>query len=180
MQHAWSYRQDSVVLSSEYGHFAIIRCFQRLWNGVIKLSQGIEVMMLGSWQRFPRIERQMSGDSDIIFVMYVLVNTINSGDQFMKIEELNISHHIGKSPVIHIIIHLTHTNVWESIGKPCSCTQFIKTRTFYSKSHENPYQYYKSRENPYQVLQVTCAARLTMPTATNEWYIFRYSLVFWW
>ena len=47
-----------------------------------------------------------------------------------------------------IIIHLTHTNVWESMGKPCSCTQFIKSRIFY----------YKSRENPYQVLQVTCAA----------------------
>ena len=31
----------------------------------------------------------------------------------------------------------------------------IKSRIFYSKSHENPYQYYKSRENPYQVLQVT-------------------------
>ena len=31
------------------------------------------------------------------------------------------------------------------MGKPCSCTQFIKSRIFY----------YKSRENPYQVLQVT-------------------------
>ena len=34
------------------------------------------------------------------------------------------------------------------MGKPCSCTQFIKSRIFY----------YKSRKNPYQVLQVTCAA----------------------
>ena len=34
------------------------------------------------------------------------------------------------------------------MGKPCSCAQFIKSRIFY----------YKSRENPYQVLQVTCAA----------------------
>ena len=57
---------------------------------------------------------------------------------------------------IHIfIIHLTHANVWESMGKPCSCTQFIKSCIFYSKSRENPYQYCKSRENPYQVLQVT-------------------------
>ena len=31
------------------------------------------------------------------------------------------------------------------MGKPCSCMQFIKSRIFY----------YKSRENPYQVLQVT-------------------------
>ena len=66
-----------------------------------------------------------------------------------------------------IIICLTRANVWESMGKPCSCTQFIKSRIFYyksrenlyqyCKSRENPYQYCKSRENPYQVLQVTCA-----------------------
>ena len=54
--------------------------------------------------------------------------------------------------------HIYHmSNVWESMGKPCSCTLFIKSRIC-NKSHENPYQYYKSRENPYQVLQVTCAA----------------------
>ena len=68
----------------------------------------------------------------------------------------------------HFIIRVTHVNVWESMGKPCSCMQFIKSRIFYCKSHnnpyqyyksrENPYQYYKSRENPYQVLQVTRAA----------------------
>ena len=28
------------------------------------------------------------------------------------------------------IIHLTHTNVWESMGKPCSCMQFIKSPIF--------------------------------------------------
>ena len=43
---------------------------------------------------------------------------------------------------------LSHVNVWESMGKPCSCLQFIKSRILY----------YKSRENPYQVLQVTCAS----------------------
>ena len=48
------------------------------------------------------------------------------------------------------IIHLTHANVWESIGKPCSYTQFIKSRIFYYKSRKNPYQYCKSRENQYQ------------------------------
>ena len=35
----------------------------------------------------------------------------------------------------------------DSVGKPYSCMQFIKSRIFYYKSHENPYQ----------VLQVTCA-----------------------
>ena len=40
------------------------------------------------------------------------------------------------------------------MGKPRSYIQFIKSRIFYHKSRENPYQYYKSRENPFQVLQV--------------------------
>ena len=57
--------------------------------------------------------------------------------------------------ISHFIIRLTHANVWESMWKPCSCTQFIKSRIFYYKSRENPYQYRKSHENPYQVLQVT-------------------------
>ena len=35
------------------------------------------------------------------------------------------------------IIRLTHANVWESMGKPCSCTQFIKSHIFYSKSRKN-------------------------------------------
>ena len=62
------------------------------------------------------------------------------------------------SVLTFIIICLTHTNVWESMGKPCSCMQLIKSRIFYYKSRENPYQYCKSRENLYQILQVTCAA----------------------
>ena len=52
------------------------------------------------------------------------------------------------SRIYGIIVRLTHANAWESMGKPCSCAQFIKSRIFYCKS----------RENPYQVLQVTCAA----------------------
>ena len=50
-------------------------------------------------------------------------------------------------------------NLWESIGKLCSCVQFKKPYLYY-KSHKNLYQYYmyKSSENPYQVLQVTHAA----------------------
>ena len=58
-------------------------------------------------------------------------------------------------PILDFIIRLTHVNVWESMGKLCSCMQFIKSRIFYCKSRENLYQYYKSHENPYQVLQVT-------------------------
>ena len=50
------------------------------------------------------------------------------------------------------IIRLTHANIWESMGKPYSCTQFIKSHIFYYKSRENPYQCCKSRKNPYQVL----------------------------
>jgi len=43
-------------------------------------------------------------------------------------------------------------------GEALQLLQFIKSRIFYCKSRENPYQYYKSRENPYQVLEVTRAA----------------------
>ena len=52
---------------------------------------------------------------------------------------------VCKIQLRHFIIRLTHANVWESMGKPCSCMQFIKSRIFYCKSRDNPYQYYKSR-----------------------------------
>ena len=58
-----------------------------------------------------------------------------------------------------IIYHMSNSRECMGVmGKPCSCMQFIKSRIFYCKSCENPYQHYKSRENPYQVLQVTRAA----------------------
>ena len=72
------------------------------------------------------------------------------------------SHNLTGSSIVqnknNTILRLTHANVWESMGKPCSCIQFIKSRIFYCKSCENLYQYYKSHENLYQVLQVTCTA----------------------
>ena len=55
-----------------------------------------------------------------------------------------------KSVINSFIIRLTRANVWESVGKPCSCMQFIKSCIFYCMSRENPYQYCKSRKNPYQ------------------------------
>ena len=39
-----------------------------------------------------------------------------------------------------IIIRLTHPYVWQSMGKTCSCTYFIKSHISYCKSHENLYQ----------------------------------------
>ena len=41
---------------------------------------------------------------------------------------------------LDFIMPLTHANVWESVEKPCSCVQFLKS-DFYYKSCENPYQY---------------------------------------
>ena len=57
--------------------------------------------------------------------------------------------HVVYSPLANKNYHTSNSppNVWESMGKPCSCTQFIKSLFFY----------YKSCKNPYQVLQVTCA-----------------------
>ena len=76
--------------------------------------------------------------------------------------------HMHIKVILCIIIRLTHVNVWESMGKPCSCMQFIKTRIFTAShariristtSHMRIHiKYCKSRENPYQVLQVTCPA----------------------
>ena len=56
---------------------------------------------------------------------------------------------------MEFIIHQIHTDVWETMWKPCSYMQFIKGHIFYYKVRENQYQYYKSRENLYQVLHVT-------------------------
>ena len=57
------------------------------------------------------------------------------------------------------MIHLTHVNVWKSMGKPCSCTQRAKSHIlFHYKSRKNSYQYYKSCKNPCPVLPVTYAA----------------------
>ena len=57
-----------------------------------------------------------------------------------------------------LIIRLTYANVQESMGKSCSCMQFILSDIFfYYKSCGNLYQYYKPHKNQYQVLQVTCA-----------------------
>ena len=48
----------------------------------------------------------------------------------------------------------THINVWESMVKPCSCTQFIKSS--FTTSHARIcIRYYKPPENLYQVLQAT-------------------------
>ena len=63
-----------------------------------------------------------------------------------------------------ITIRLTHTNVWQSVGKPCSCTQF--TFLLHVQVTENPYQYYKSRKNPYQVLQVIVCVRCVLTLLT--------------
>ena len=42
-----------------------------------------------------------------------------------------IDYYCANKPLYHI--HLTHANVWESVGKPCSCTQFIKSRTSHTR-----------------------------------------------
>ena len=47
--------------------------------------------------------------------------------------------------ILVIIIRLTHANVWESMRKPCSCTQFIKSCIFFTTSHVRiRIRYYKS------------------------------------
>ena len=56
--------------------------------------------------------------------------------EFCKSESLSHRHQISECM---IIVHLTHTNL-QSVGKPCSCMQFI-TAILFVNSHKNLYQY---------------------------------------
>ena len=74
---------------------------------------------------------------------------------YLKVAQFLYSWHI-----LMFITRLTHTNVWETIGKPCSCTQFISCIL-----------HYKSRENPHQVLKIACVVwtcnTTTVPSYTG-------------
>ena len=59
----------------------------------------------------------------------------------------------GQKQITHFIIRLTDANVWESMGKPCSCTQFIKSRIFYSKLFWNILET-NSLETPHYIVGV--------------------------
>ena len=80
----------------------------------------------------------------------------NCNDSKCRIAKLPLRVMLVRIPEVHeylihlFIISLTCVKVWESMGKPCSYMQFIKSRFFFF--------YCKSRENLYQVLQVMCAA----------------------
>ena len=106
---------------------------------------------------------------EIIFILYELLEILWKHTEWrLGRESITRLVHLPFCNLLSIIICLTHTDIWESIGKPCSCIQFLKSRIFCYKSHENlyqcyksrenPYQYYKSCENPYQILQVMWAA----------------------
>ena len=76
--------------------------------------------------------------------------------------------------VLAITIHCHAFNsckcIWESMGKPCSCTQYIKSRIFtashtkicirYCRSRWNLYQYYQVTWNPYQYYK-SCETRIS-------------------
>ena len=97
---------------------------------VAEVKEGLE---FGRWMQLP---------SDLIFSTLHLVKLFASEGHVRS-----FSHLRWETCCVHkFIIRLSHANVWESMGKPCSCMQFTKSRIFYCKSRENPYQYYKSRE----------------------------------
>ena len=65
-------------------------------------------------------------------------------------------------PLALLLVLHTHNNtdgnklmIFSGIASYYGDNLYIKSRIFYYKSCENPYQYCKSCENPYQVLQVT-------------------------
>ena len=87
-----------------------------------------------------------------------------------------------------IFICLTHANVWESIGKPCSCTHFVKSRIFFTTSHVHASEHatkskvrmIKSLSTQYQAIPekislvccrwhcYSCCILITIQTATNS------------
>ena len=98
--------------------------------------------------------------------------------------------HARLEDVTHI--HLTHVNVWESMGKSCSCMQFIKSRILLqvtresvtgTASHvrciwtcneiEGSYDYHHSTKLVFCCWHCySCCALVTIQTATNLWYFF--------
>ena len=86
--------------------------------------------------------------ADSIFLPPILVSRSllnNNNTTLFRLDRHLHSRSSYSNFVVMENLSMSHTNVWESMGKPCSCRQFIKSRLFY----------YKPRENPYQVLQVT-------------------------
>ena len=84
----------------------------------------------------------LAGEHDIMQKVFAGQEEEERGTQV----EIEVRSFCRKETVNHAT-DLTCTNVWKSMGKPCSCMQFIRSRIFY----------YNPRENLYQVLQVTCA-----------------------
>ena len=67
----------------------------------------------------------------MLFSKIIVVNGINKFQFFTRYRYQQCMLAQARPPMInHLIIRLTHANVWESMGKPCSCMQFIKSRIF--------------------------------------------------
>ena len=77
--------------------------------------------------------------------------------------------------VMFIIICLTHANAWELMGKPCSCTQFIKSHIFYYNSSKNSYQLVlqvmqKSVLGHVHVSECAMKSKVRMIKSLSPWY----------
>ena len=82
-----------------------------------------------------------------------LENQLPSYLDIHNISEKNAFVVVCPMEFFQVFVQMVH-----GMGKPCSCTKFIKA-VFCTASHARiRIRYYKSHENPYQVLQVTCAA----------------------
>ena len=55
---------------------------------------------------------------------------------------------------VNVITCLTQVNVWEAMGKPCSCVQFIKSRIFYCKSRAICIRYHRAASERAMKLEV--------------------------
>ena len=55
--------------------------------------------------------------------------------------------------IYFFIIHLTHVTVWESLGKPCSCAQFINFTTSHARIRISYYKSYSLHLNVHNEIE---------------------------
>ena len=82
------------------------------------------------------------------------------------------------SPWAHATHHMLHTTCCAPHVCPSVCKH--GTHMLLYNYHHSTKLYGKISRVCCRLYCYECAARLTMPKATNEWYFFWYSLVLWW
>ena len=92
--------------------------------------------------------------------------------------------HTSTYQQIHVYM-LNNVRVWYMYVQKSNIHVHVPPRYYYRfirlyKYHHSTKLYRKISRVCCRLYFYECAARVTMPTATNEWYFFQYGLVLWW